>query len=443
MEIREGAAFGPFILEKEIGRGSFASVWLGYHSVSKIKVAIKVIEKDSINTAIARTRLQRETALLKTVEHPCIAGFFEVIDSYDYVILIMEYVEKGNLFDYMSAHGKFSETQARKYFSQLIAALEYLHVVMKIAHRDLKCENILIDRNYNIRVIDFGLSNFFSEYGPKMQTSCGSPAYAAPEMLKGGSYTQATDIWSAGILLYTLCAGELPFRDETMQNLLQRIISGEITYPSDFSLSFVDLLRKMTWKEPSSRITIDEIKAHPWFSQAEYVNIVIQNDEVQRARSGEAGIDKSVVNTMTEMGVDCRGLVQGLLGNEFTDTTALYRILVREKLTERMKEVVATCRSGFLFPDKDQSEGPNKLVELQPCLHRSSAHLRATDGPGAFPSVKIGNVIGREQTQLRPIAAGGTMKAERQLCFSGIQAMRRFSRPLIVKKPIQIPTTDG
>jgi serine/threonine protein kinase len=207
--LHAGYRVGAFILEERIGSGGFASVWRAHHVAANVAVAVKVIPKESIATPLARTRLTREITILRRLGHPFIAQLFEISQDADCHYLAMEYVENGNFLNHVNSNGRLSEDQARRYFSQLLWALDYLHTEHHVAHRDVKCENILLDRHLNIRVIDFGLSAQFTDVNPRLLTACGSPAYAAPEMVKGKPYTKAADIWSAGVLLFAIVAGYL------------------------------------------------------------------------------------------------------------------------------------------------------------------------------------------------------------------------------------------
>jgi serine/threonine protein kinase len=212
----------------------------------------------------------------------------------------------------------------------------------KVAHRDLKCENVLLDRYNNIRVIDFGLSNQFTDIHPRLSTACGSPAYASPEMVRGNTYTQVADIWSAGILLYGIVAGFLPFDDDDLQILLQKIVYTETHFPAFMTPQLIDLLQKMLCKDPERRITLAMIKCHPWFSQTEYLALL---DEMHQGakwdgQDPEAAIHKEIIDEMTALGIDCRELHHSLLVGDFTELTALYRIILREQTVEKMKGIM-------------------------------------------------------------------------------------------------------
>jgi hypothetical protein len=328
---------GDYKLVFRLGCGSFATVWLGEHRLTGCKVAIKVVLRSSLDSADAVTRFTREVSLFKQMSHPFIADFFEILEDSNAYYMVMEYVEHGNILDFVNTNGRLTEDRARRYFCELISALDYLHNVKLIAHRDLKAENVMLDRNDNIRLIDFGLSNSFTKGHPTLRTACGSPAYAAPEMIKGCSYTKAADMWSAGILLYAMVAGHLPYDDENIQTLLHKVLAEEVEYPPTMSRSLVDMLKRLLAKNPAVRITIDRLKEHPWFSQCEYSVLIGFNT---RVFYNDSPLDRDVVFRMTCLGIDCRDLAQNLITGEYTGLTSIYRQFRREKITELMKTLL-------------------------------------------------------------------------------------------------------
>jgi serine/threonine protein kinase len=329
---------GDYMLIKQIGMGEFASVWAACHVITNVKVAIKIIARTALQGPDAVTRFAREIAFLKQMNHPFIAQLFETFDSTSSHFVVLEFAENGNLFDFVNKKGALPENQARHYFCQLLSVLEYLHFEKLVAHRDLKAENILLDHFNNIRVIDFGLSSTFSSVHPQLSTRCGSPAYAPPEMIKGQPYTTAADIWSSGVLLYAMCAGVLPYDDASPERLLQKIAYTDIVYPELMSPPLVDLLRKMLSKNPDTRIRIDKIKEHPWFSQSEYG--ALMNMPFRKQESTAMAIDKEIVDQMSAMGLDCHPLHQQLLSNEYTPLSGIYRSLLRAKMTEQLNQLV-------------------------------------------------------------------------------------------------------
>jgi serine/threonine protein kinase len=220
----------------------------------------------------------------------------------------------------------------------LISALDYLHNSKFVAHRDLKAENVLLDRYDNIRVIDFGLSNAFTKGTPTLATACGSPAYAAPEMIQGNRYTKAADMWSAGILLYALVAGRLPFDDQNPHTLLQKVIKDEVQYPPEMSRSLVDLLSRLLTKDPNRRMTIDRLAEQPWFAHCSYCGLIGFDTSVFH---GDCKVvDREIADRMMRHGIDCEELESQLQAGQFSTLTAVYRMLRRDKLTNQMRALL-------------------------------------------------------------------------------------------------------
>jgi serine/threonine protein kinase len=254
---------GNYLLLKQIGKGSFASVWAARHEVLFTAVAVKVISKGPISSPEKRTCLVRELSLQKQMHHPCVAEFFEALEDADNIYFVMEYVGKGDMRGFIGSRTRLAEAQARHYFSQLLIVLEYLHAELHICHRDLKADNIMLDHFDSIRLIDFGLSKQFSVASPDLTTRCGSPAYAAPEMISGHSYTTSANMWSAGVVLFFMVAGVLPWQGSDVRKLLADIVNTDPVYPDFMSPPLVDLLKKLLVKNPAKRITIPRIKEHP------------------------------------------------------------------------------------------------------------------------------------------------------------------------------------
>jgi hypothetical protein len=334
---------GHYIFEQKVGSGMFASVWLTTHSITRLKVAIKVIFKGIIQGDAEITRLTRELNFLKQMRHPFIAEFYEFIEDEQSIYYCMEYVEKGSLLNHILTHGALNETQVRHYFSQLVSVLEYLHSELRVCHRDVKAENMLLDRYNNLRVIDFGLSNAFTSSDPFLKSACGSPPYASPEMVKGQAYSNSADIWSSGILLYAMSTGLLPFDDQNIESLFRKIVSQDIQYPSFLSPALVDLLKKMLTKTPELRITLNEIKEHEWFSQTQYASLFAMH---LGERSIEGFVDPEILEQMTQMGIETVSLRQQLLLGAYTELTAMYRMLRRERMTEHIRDVIVDLPAG-------------------------------------------------------------------------------------------------
>ena len=342
-----GRKVNQYTFLRKIGEGGFSTVWLAHSEIPNIDVAIKVVPKEFLEAQNCSTILQREVNLLKSLDHPFIAKYYEYLEDSLNHYIVMENVSNGNLLDYVNARGRLDENTARKYFIQLISVIDYLHSVKRIVHRDLKAENVLLDRNFNIKIIDFGLSNSFTEANEKLSTTCGSPAYAAPEMIQGEAYTKAVDIWSAGIILFSICACELPFFDADPHKLLQIVVYRDPIYPEYMSPALIDLLKKMLTKNPEKRITIEGIKNHHWYSEVDY-SPVVPNTKAHESIS----IDKVIIDLMIGKGVNTEGLNESLLSNTQNALTSIYQQFRREynegqsnRFTNNMKKPAFPSRS--------------------------------------------------------------------------------------------------
>ena len=257
---------GNYILFDQIGMGTFSKVTKAIHLITSQQVAVKILDKEKIEDEIDLERIIREIEILKNIHHPNIAQMYETYSTIHNFYLMMELVSGGDLFDFISENSCLSENLSCHFFRQLISVLDYL-ISMGITHRDIKPENILLDEKHqNIKVIDFGLSNY-CEDDELLGSSCGSPCYASPEMLSGNPYRGVkTDIWSAGVVLYSMLVGSLPFDDHELYNLYEQIKTGKFYLPSTLSLEAIDLLKRILQVDPKKRIGIDDIKKHPWFN---------------------------------------------------------------------------------------------------------------------------------------------------------------------------------
>ena len=225
---------------------------------------MKILNKAKIKQLGMEEKVQREINILHLCTHPHIIRLYEVIDTPTDIFLVNEYVSGGELFDYIVSKGRLSADEARNFFHQIISGVEYCHF-QKIVHRDLKPENLLLDSNLNIKIADFGLSNLMRD-GDFLRTSCGSPNYAAPEVISGHLYAgPEVDVWSCGVILYALLCGSLPFDDESIPNLFKKIKSGMYSLPTHLSQLARNLIPRMLEVDPMKRITIPEIRLHPWF----------------------------------------------------------------------------------------------------------------------------------------------------------------------------------
>ncbi|XP_046809346.1 uncharacterized protein LOC111687054 isoform X1 [Lucilia cuprina] len=256
---------GCYDLEKTIGKGNFAVVKLASNIITKTKVAIKIIDKTCLNEEyLAKT--YREISILKKLRHRHITRLYEVMQSETMIYLVTEYAPNGEIFDHLVENGRMKEPEAARVFTQLVFAVDYCHS-KGVVHRDLKAENVLLDKDMNIKLADFGFSNRYEE-GNFLRTWCGSPPYAAPEVFQGLEYDgPRADIWSLGVVLYALVCGALPFDGKTLLELKSRVVTGKFRIPYFMSQDCEHLIRNMLVVEPDRRFTLKQIIKHRWLSE--------------------------------------------------------------------------------------------------------------------------------------------------------------------------------
>ncbi|KAH7130162.1 serine threonine protein kinase-like protein SNF1p [Dendryphion nanum] len=256
---------GQYTIVRTLGEGSFGKVKLATHQVSGQKVALKIINRKKLVTRDMAGRIEREISYLQLLRHPHIIKLYTVITTQTEIIMVLEFAGF-ELFDYIVSNGRLPEDKARKFFQQIVCAVEYCHR-HKIVHRDLKPENLLLDENYNVKIADFGLSNIMTD-GNFLKTSCGSPNYAAPEVISGKLYAgPEVDVWSCGVILYVLLVGRLPFDDEYIPTLFKKIAAGNYSIPNYLSPGAVSLIKRMLMVNPVHRIDVSEIRMDPWFTK--------------------------------------------------------------------------------------------------------------------------------------------------------------------------------
>ena len=212
-------------------------------------MAVKVLEKSKIKDKKDVERISREIKILKKLHHPNVVQIYEIIETEKDLYLVMEFANGGELFELIVQQTRLKEKQASKHFQELVAGVHYIHK-LGICHRDLKPENLLVDYDGSLKVVDLGLSNMY-EPGQTLSTACGSPCYAAPEMIAGNRYHGlASDIWSIGVVLYAMMCGYLPFEDQKTSNLYKKILAADYSLPKFLSPDAKDILGKIFQTDP-------------------------------------------------------------------------------------------------------------------------------------------------------------------------------------------------
>ncbi|KRG04942.1 MAP/microtubule affinity-regulating kinase 3 isoform X20 [Drosophila mojavensis] len=314
---------GKYKLIKTIGKGNFAKVKLAKHLPTGKEVAIKIIDKTQLNPGSLQ-KLFREVRIMKMLDHPNIVKLFQVIETEKTLYLIMEYASGGEVFDYLVLHGRMKEKEARVKFRQIVSAVQYCHQ-KRIIHRDLKAENLLLDSELNIKIADFGFSNEFTP-GSKLDTFCGSPPYAAPELFQGKKYDgPEVDVWSLGVILYTLVSGSLPFDGSTLRELRERVLRGKYRIPFYMSTDCENLLRKFLVLNPAKRASLETIMGDKW------MNMGFEDDELKPYIEPKQDLaDPKRIEALVAMGYNRQEIEASLAQVRYDDVFATYLLLGRK-----------------------------------------------------------------------------------------------------------------
>ncbi|XP_016109721.1 serine/threonine-protein kinase MARK2-like isoform X5 [Sinocyclocheilus grahami] len=354
---------GCYRLLKTIGKGNFAKVKLAKHVLTDKEVAVKIIDKTQLNSSSLQ-KLFREVRIMKVLNHPNIVKLFEVIETDKSLYLVMEYASGGEVFDYLVAHGRMKEKEARAKFRQIVSAVQYCHQKC-IVHRDLKAENLLLDADMNIKIADFGFSNEFT-LGNKLDTFCGSPPYAAPELFQGKKYDgPEVDVWSLGVILYTLVSGSLPFDGQNLKELRERVLRGKYRIPFYMSTDCENLLKKFLILNPTKRGSLEQqIMKDRWMNVGHEDNelkpyIEPQPDYKDPKRTGQhpssAGVWKRDI--MLRMGYSLDEIQDALVKQKYNDVMATYLLL--DYRNSELDELSIKARPGTDLTNNTQSS-PHK-----------------------------------------------------------------------------------
>ncbi|XP_072736792.1 serine/threonine-protein kinase MARK2 isoform X2 [Ciconia boyciana] len=345
---------GNYRLLKTIGKGNFAKVKLARHVLTGKEVAVKIIDKTQLNSSSLQ-KLFREVRIMKVLNHPNIVKLFEVIETEKTLYLVMEYASGGEVFDYLVAHGRMKEKEARAKFRQIVSAVQYCHQKF-IVHRDLKAENLLLDADMNIKIADFGFSNEFT-FGNKLDTFCGSPPYAAPELFQGKKYDgPEVDVWSLGVILYTLVSGSLPFDGQNLKELRERVLRGKYRIPFYMSTDCENLLKKFLILNPTKRGTLEQIMKDRW------MNVGHEDDELKPYMEPVPDYkDPRRTELMVSMGYTREEIQESLVGQKYNEVMATY-LLLDHKSSELEESLALKPRAA---PDLANSSGPSPAHKVQ------------------------------------------------------------------------------
>lgn len=400
---------GNYAIGEKIGEGNYAEVKLATHCLLKQKVALKIINKSALSQNDV-DKINREVKIMKVLHHPNIIRLYQVMrDSSDRLYMVTEYAPGGELYSYLVKFRCMEESQARNIFSQLLSALEFCHS-RNVVHRDIKLENLLLDSNGNVKLADFGFSNFFSWDG-KLSTWCGSPSYAAPEIFEGREYIgPEVDIWSAGVVLYTLVSGCLPFDGANVQELKQRVIKKIYRIHFRISEECRDIISKMIVYEPSKRHSIPKLREHSWMQKIKQQSPIVKPqgaDDINKVR-------EYVIRNLKANGVDWQSVLEAANQRKFDDWYAMYCILEDQYFKEvktasnippTLPSETRALPSSIWFPELQQQSETLRQARDWTCRDLAKVPLslssKSSFGSSQMePAQRLRTISGQHDTQL-------------------------------------------
>ncbi|XP_071057214.1 serine/threonine-protein kinase BRSK2 isoform X2 [Onthophagus taurus] len=355
---------GPYRLEKTLGKGQTGLVKLGVHCVTGKKVAIKIINREKLSESVLM-KVEREIAIMKLIDHPHVLGLSDVYENKKYLYLVLEHVSGGELFDYLVKKGRLTPKEARRFFRQIISALDFCHS-HSICHRDLKPENLLLDEKNNIKVADFGMASL-QPIGSMLETSCGSPHYACPEVIRGEKYDgRKADVWSCGVILYALLVGALPFDDDNLRQLLEKVKRGVFHIPHFVPPDCQSLLRGMIEVNPEKRLTLSDINKHPWVTAGGKGELELELPMMEVVQTHVLpsidAVDPDVLQAICSLGCfkEREKLIQHLLSPNHNTEKVIYFLLLDRK---RRRPAYEDESDSLLRIRTDVNDPPRKRID--------------------------------------------------------------------------------
>ena len=379
IDTRSIKQIGNYTLGAEVGSGAFGKVVLGKHFLTGETVAIKILDKMILSQTPEDYELVRqEISILKIVKHKYIVQLYEILQTPQHIFIVMEYCEGKDLMDYILTKTRLSELESLKFFQQLINALFYLHS-QNISHRDVKIDNMLLDRNKDLKLVDFGLSTKYTD-DTLLDQPCGTVVYAAPEVLDGNEYHgMLADVWSSGIVLFGMVSGYLPFCDQDDEVNKKHVLEGKIDLPEFFSPMLKDLLRHMLDINPITRYTLQDIREHPWFNMNDsnlIPGIIIGYNLIP--------VDDNILNLCVAYNCDKDKVEFSVKNNKYDAGSALYYLLVR-KLTRKGFESISDLSSelfiDFILDDNNlvKNERDKKSLNNNDTNNNNSTKLKVVN----------------------------------------------------------------
>ncbi|XP_063176983.1 maternal embryonic leucine zipper kinase isoform X1 [Chroicocephalus ridibundus] len=433
-------------LHETIGTGGFAKVKLARHLLTGEKVAIKIMDKLALGDDLPRVKIEIDA--MKNLRHQHICQLYHVIETSEKMFMVLEYCPGGELFDYIISKDRLSEEEARVFFRQIVSAIAYVHS-QGYAHRDLKPENLLIDKEHNLKLIDFGLcAKPKGGLDNRLNTSCGSPAYAAPELIQGKAYIGSeADIWSMGVLLYALLCGFLPFDDNSLMAVYRKITRGKYSIPKWLSPGSTLLINQMLQVDPKKRITVKHLLSHPWLMQG-------YSDAVQwQSKYTLRHLDEDCVTELSVFHKQSRETISKLISEwKYDQLSATYLMLQSKKARGKSIRLSVPCLTEYVSTSQaaglEHSRHDAQLYDTEFTLSTPVTRKVASEKHENKENVDTESALRNEMPFALPAPTTSSAKSqiETQVQTIPFQAPvfkeRQFTAVTPIKKPTNPTNTD-
>ncbi|XP_068588590.1 serine/threonine-protein kinase NIM1 [Cebidichthys violaceus] len=352
-----GRRVGFYKVRGEIGCGTFSRVKLAFHALTKDKVALKILDKTRLDGQAQRL-LSKEISSMECLQHPNVVCLYEVVETPSRLYLVLEYAGGGDLHNRISTGGKMSDNASKITFAQILSAIKYMHNI-NVIHRDLKAENVLFTSSGSVKVADFGFSTQVSNCNVALDTFCGSPPYAAPELFRDECYLgPPVDVWAMGVLLFFMVTGSMPFRAETMGKLRRCVIECAYTVPPWVPGPCQRLIKGILKKDPAERYAVDQMLGCDWLLPVQFPWPPEPASPQQSMLDSERGdlaeeVEEEVRSLLEELGFATEHLLNNQPKNSRSPVTGVYRILLHRAQKRRGHDNPPVVRGMVRDPKRE------------------------------------------------------------------------------------------